>query len=158
MVDVEGADFEGRPRGGTAARVWGSRLAWLVAELVVLTPPLAFALLVLALFSAGGCLAPGSEPLQGPEVHPALFDPRIPVAVLAAAAFACVAVWGAVKEKPLVWKTQVALILVTGVLAVLFHEPHPTCTVEDTRAAALLHSSVQGAVRTAGSAVLVRSM
>lgn len=130
MVNAEGSGLGGRSWTGTAVRVWGTRLGWLVAELIALTPPVAVAAFFLALFSGMACLAPGSEPMPSPEVHRASFDPLIPVAVLAAGAFAGVAVWGAAKGKPLVWKTQVVLILVTVGAVALYHDPHPTCTVE----------------------------
>ncbi|MGW6390145.1 hypothetical protein ACWFR1_06470 [Streptomyces sp. NPDC055103] len=135
MVNAEGSGAAGRSRAGTAVRVWGTRVGWLAAELIALTPPLAVAALFLAAFSGMACLAPGSEPIPGPEVHPAQFDPLIPVAVVAAGAFAGVAVWGAAKAKPLVWKTQLVLILVTVAAVALWHDPDPTCTVEHAGAA-----------------------
>ncbi|MFJ8946340.1 hypothetical protein ACIRG4_24430 [Streptomyces sp. NPDC102395] len=133
MINAEGSGVGGTSRTDTAAQVWGRRLGYLVLELIALTPPLAAGAFFLIVLSVLPCSAPGGEPIANAEISTALFDPLIPIAALVIGAFAIVAVWGAYRGKPLVWKTQVVLILVTVSLAALCHDPHPTCTVEDRR-------------------------
>lgn len=136
MLPDPSADTRDSVRGGVALRAWLVRGKYLLFEVVALAPLFAAVGFCLRLVSAFSCMAPGSEPEDSVVVHVAWFDPVIPFTVMVIAALTTIAVWGAYRDKPMVWKTQAVLALIVVIAAMELHDPHPTCTRETTVAAA----------------------
>ncbi|MGV9706186.1 hypothetical protein [Streptomyces sp. NPDC003483] len=130
MQQDQSADTDDLTRGGVSLRTWLTRGKYLLLELGALILGLGFPGYITLLLSAFRCMAPGQDETEGRPsvVYPADFDPVVPFAVMVLMALAGIAVWGAYRVKPMVWKTQAVLALVTVVAAFALHDPHPTCT------------------------------